>query len=485
MSGSTNFTAGAFNVVGFDSNSDTTGAVNIGYAGTYFNAGATGFLWNWQSATDANTLVNQFLNSSHALTTGITGPVGIASTNYQVAEANTAPAVASTEGWKLSFQLTDVGTKNLEGTLGLTDGTNTSQFAGATTAGITTTAVTASGTGANALSAEFRNLQITGTTTGFLASFAVTFTLTDTTTSQTSSWSQYVIAGPCYAAGTRIAVPGGEVAVERLAIGDLVATLGGTARPVKWIGHATHSAAEIAAHRNLRPVIVRAGALADGMPHRDLRLSPMHALLLDDALVPAAALVNGVSILREEEVAPVSYFHIELEDHDIVFAEGAPAETYVDDASRMLFDNADEYAELYGAWTKPGSFATPRIEEGIQIAALRHRLAARAGLVVSAASGKLLGHAERITDGVLEGWAIDQANPAEAVSLEVFADGESVGSVIANRYRVDLDHAGLAGGRGGFTLALPAAITSLAQISLHRATDGTTLPVTTAATETV
>jgi Hint domain len=90
-------------------------------------------------------------------------------------------------------------------------------------------------------------------------------------------------------------------------------------------------------------VLIRANAIARGIPDRDLRLSATHAVYVDGALVPAAALVNGVSIRREHHDAAISYFHIELEGHDIIFAEGLPVETFIDDGSRQLFDNAEEY----------------------------------------------------------------------------------------------------------------------------------------------
>jgi len=277
----------------------------------------------------------------------------------------------------------------------------------------------------------------------------------------------------CYLQGTMIATPAGEREVESLQPGDLVTTLDGTAKAVKWIGHRSYEAEFGATQAFVRPVVFKAGSLGAGLPVRDLKVSPQHAVLIDGVMVPAAALVNGASIVRDESKTDVTYFHIEMEGHEAIFAEGAPAETFVDHDSRAMFDNADEYNLLHGtAAARPAE--QPRLEEGFQLAAIRRRLAAIAGIGTRAAAGPMVGNLERIENGVLHGWIIDAAG-AEAVEAEVLVDGEVVGRIVANRYRADLDQAGLAGGRGGFTMALPAAVESLSQVSLRRVVDGQVL----------
>ena len=151
----------------------------------------------------------------------------------------------------------------------------------------------------------------------------------------------------CFTSGTRIATPSGEVAIETLRIDDLVATVTGKFKPVKWIGRRAYSAFVVAANPNLRPVVIRAGALGAGAPHvATLVVSPLHALLIDAMLVPAAALVNGATILRHDTCA-VHYFHIELDRHNAIFAEGTPAETFMDHDCRAMFENAWEYRNRY------------------------------------------------------------------------------------------------------------------------------------------
>ncbi len=313
--------------------------------------------------------------------------------------------------------------------------------------------------------------------------FTLQFTLTDTTSvSATTFFEDFTAFNPCYTPGTRIATPSGEVAVEDLQIGDLVTTASGPAKPVKWIGRRGHTAETVAANPNLRPVLIRKGALGDALPHRDLVVSPMHAMFIDDTLIPAAALVNGISILRRETSGPVEYIHIELDRHDIVLAEGAPAETFLDDNDRSMFANASEYYDLYDIDEPGRSFCAPRIEEGYQLEAIRLRLALRAGIFPRPAAkpGELAGHVERFEGGVLEGWVMDRAKPEVPVELEVLIDGEVAMTVLANRYRTDLDRAGLAGGRCGFTVELPA-VTPLEHLEVRRAVDGRPVPMPVAA----
>ena len=193
-------------------------------------------------------------------------------------------------------------------------------------------------------------------------------------------------------------------------------------------------------------------------------------MLIDGVMVPAGALVNGVSIVRDTTLADVTYFHVELDRHEAIFAEGAATETFVDHNSRAIFDNADEYGLLYGNATTDVQ-ENARLEEGFQLAAIRATLADIAGIAAKPAAGKLQGNLERLENGMLTGWVIDNAG-ADAVEAEMLVGGEVVARVVANRYRADLDQAGLGGGRGGFTVALPASVDSLAQVSLRRVVDG-------------
>jgi len=129
----------------------------------------------------------------------------------------------------------------------------------------------------------------------------------------------------CFCRGTMISTDKGEVAVEELAVGDRVKTWSGTYKPIEWIGLGRDLVT--AKHTLARPIIVKAGALADNVPRRDLYLTHGHALYVDGLLVPVENLVNYRSIVWDEAARVVEYYHIELADHVVVFAQGAPAET--------------------------------------------------------------------------------------------------------------------------------------------------------------
>lgn len=167
----------------------------------------------------------------------------------------------------------------------------------------------------------------------------------------------------CFAAGTEISTPLGKIEVENLCIGDEIYTHEMLSVPVKWIGRQTVSTRFGMAER-LMPVRVRAGALGCGLPLRDLVLTADHALLIDGLLINAGALVNGTTIdwvPLSELGESYTVYHIETENHDVILAEGTPAETFIDYVSRQAFDNYAEYLALYGEEPLIAEMAYPRI----------------------------------------------------------------------------------------------------------------------------
>ena len=144
----------------------------------------------------------------------------------------------------------------------------------------------------------------------------------------------------CFLAGTHVLTATGEVRVETLKAGDTVMTMSGASRPVRWVGYRHFDLARHPAPHQIQPIRIRADAFADGVPHRDLLLSPEHAVLRDGVLVPVRLLVNGASIVRETETGVIAYYHVELDSHDILMAENLQAESYLDTGNRGLFENA-------------------------------------------------------------------------------------------------------------------------------------------------
>jgi hypothetical protein len=134
--------------------------------------------------------------------------------------------------------------------------------------------------------------------------------------------------------------------VQDLREGDLVLTLHNGAKPVQWIGKG-----KVLATRGRRtaatPVIVRKGALADNVPNQDLHLTKAHSLYIDDVLIPVEFLVNHRTILWDDRAQEVEIYHLELDSHDVLLANGASAESYRDDGNRWLFRNAN------GGWHLP------------------------------------------------------------------------------------------------------------------------------------
>lgn len=150
----------------------------------------------------------------------------------------------------------------------------------------------------------------------------------------------------CFASGTRIQLDGREVAVEALQVGDLVETVSGVLRPVRWIGRRRINCDRHPFPHRAWPVRIAAGAFGAGLPRRDLLVSPNHALYLDGVLVPAKVLINGRNI-TQAQAGQIEYFHIELDRHDVLFAEGLAAESYLDVGDRAVFENGGAVMTLF------------------------------------------------------------------------------------------------------------------------------------------
>ena len=232
--------------------------------------------------------------------------------------------------------------------------------------------------------------------------------------------------------------------------------------------------------KDILPVCIKAAALDDNVPKRDLWISPNHAMYLDGLLIEAKDLVNGVSIVQAERVEQVEYFHVELETHDVIFAEGARSETFIDDDSRAMFHNAQEYRALHTeAAAAPAKYCAPRLDEGYEVEAIRRRIAARAGLKSNeetTTAGALRGFVDRVTPHAIEGWAQNAIYPEAPVCLDVYVGGRLIGQTLANHYREDLKHAGIGSGHHSFAFMPPAGIVFIPDaMEVRRSIDGAAL----------
>lgn len=310
----------------------------------------------------------------------------------------------------------------------------------------------------------FEALDFDGTLT------AADFTLTNDGTNTTITTNV-----ACFAGGTRILTEAGEICVENLRIGDVVATLHDGLQPVKWIGMRSYAAPFCNNARTL-PIRIAAGAIAPGVPRRDLYVSPGHALCIDGQLIHAGRLVNGVSITQLPRADSVTYFHIELCSHAIILAEGCPAESFMDEDFRAQFQNAPDYARRYPGSLAPAEPCLPVLRDGFELFAIQRRLARRAGVLRPLHStGPLRGCIDESTTR-LRGWAQDVLAPEHPVTLIIMADGVYAGQIIANMFREDLLKAGLGSGHHAFDVSCPPG-----QVTLHRAGDGMRLGMQAAA----
>lgn len=213
--------------------------------------------------------------------------------------------------------------------------------------------------------------------------FLTKYVFTATPVSQPSNSSAAPI---CFLKGTQVRLTNGKARVESLLPNQDLASQD-QPTSVKWIGYQRRTP-EFAQFDDYLPVKICAGALEENVPVRDLYLSPDHAILVDGHLIHAKALVNGKSIVQMTEwQGDIEYYHIETENHEIIFAEGVPCETFIDNVSRQQFDNYAEYQALYPFSTVMKELPLPRVRHRRQLpSAIAARIDQRAQVLARQAS---------------------------------------------------------------------------------------------------
>src|SRR5258708_6424642 len=152
----------------------------------------------------------------------------------------------------------------------------------------------------------------------------------------------------CLLKGTKISTPSGDRLVQELQIGDEVQTLAGR-KTIKWIGYKKFTKEEGRTWQDsVMPIRVARLAIDDHSPHSDLYLSPQHCIFFNEALIPVMYLINEATIAQgtPSDMSAIEYYHIELDTHEVIYAEGALVESY-DGWNRENFSNFVQYTRLY------------------------------------------------------------------------------------------------------------------------------------------
>jgi collagen type I/II/III/V/XI/XXIV/XXVII alpha len=406
------------------------GTITIGQGGGTIATGDQILIQSDGATLDASTstlAVNGALNGFGVVEGTITGP-GVVN-----ADGGKLELTSDVTNLSPSFEISDAGSSILQldgtvaagnmftfqGTAGELDFTNSAKL----TQNIVGLDVSASaGDATNFINVVGTDVTVTdgfmgtGTSGAFTLSNGDTFTLNGITDS-TGNWfvNTSVVGGsteiflddnPCYAAGTRILTATGERMIESLMKGDIVLTLSGgelQTQPIKWVGRRR---VDLTAHprpETVAPIRIGRGAFADDMPHTDLVVSPDHAIFVDGKLICARQLVNGTTIRQEQGWTSVDYFHVELDAHAILLAEGLPAESYLNTGNHGFFANSGEPLMLHPDLTdetdyparEAGSCA-PFVWDEANVYPVWQRLADRA-----AALGQPMPHAETTDDAQL------------------------------------------------------------------------------------
>lgn len=161
----------------------------------------------------------------------------------------------------------------------------------------------------------------------------------------------------CFTRGTKIHVVDSHAPIEFLQAGDLVYTQDGRRVPIRWIGTRKCSAEDLEANPKLYPVRITAGSLGRGLPKRDMLVSRQHRMLVssrvagrmfgtEDVLIPAIKLTALPGIHIDRSVTEVEYFHILLDHHEVITAEGAPTESLLTGPEALKTINPDHLEEL-------------------------------------------------------------------------------------------------------------------------------------------
>ncbi|MEP4038891.1 Hint domain-containing protein [Pseudophaeobacter sp.] len=176
----------------------------------------------------------------------------------------------------------------------------------------------------------------------------------------TMSYSEIERIIPCFTPGTLIATPEGERRVEDLAVGDRIITRDNGIQSIRWLGKRSLATADLKAAEHLQPILIREGALGNGLPERDMMVSPNHRVLVandktalyfeDREVLVAAKHLTGLAGVDAVETSSVTYIHFMFDQHEVVLSDGAWTESFQPgDQTLRGLDNAqrNEVYEIF------------------------------------------------------------------------------------------------------------------------------------------
>ena len=356
----------------FDSNGDpTTGQIPAGYDPDQTQSWAGGGPNNPIANSDTS-VSTSFLKGIYPNNFNNAATVDLANVGFTVSAASTAEG--STAVFTFRVPITAAGVTLPYSISGIQSSDSTAPLTGTVTVGSDGRATISVPL---VIDSSTENETATVTLMGFNSSTIVV----DSTSGSGNSSSNPI----CFALGTQIKTAQGPALVESLKHDATVIDFNGKNANVKWIGYQRRTP-EFAQFDDYLPVKICAGALEENVPVRDLYLSPDHAVLVDGHLIHAQALVNGRTIIKMTEwEGDIEYYHIETENHEIIFAEGVPCETFIDNVSREQFDNYAEYQALYPYTQMMRELPLPRVKFRRQMpSAIWRRLMERADLITAA-----------------------------------------------------------------------------------------------------
>jgi len=159
---------------------------------------------------------------------------------------------------------------------------------------------------------------------------------------------------PCYVTGTLVQTDKGLVAVEDLQVGDMIQTVSGDYQPVVWLGYDTVNCRRQKNKEHAYPVRIAQHAFGFNMPRRDLYVSPLHSIYVNGVMIPALHLVNNMTVTQSRRETIVTYYHVELPQHNAIYAEGLAAESYLDTTpeNRHFFKQNDGERKVFALHPK-------------------------------------------------------------------------------------------------------------------------------------